>query len=311
MTSLTAVDAANAAQAFQTRPSRLRPWRNPWRKPWFLSSITWIYIVWSLLPVAIAVQFSFNAGRSRSVWQGFSFRWYWQDPYSSLLTDPSLRLAMRNTLVLGIGTVLVSVPIGVLLALGLTRWRSKASAASNGISLVPLVTPEIVLGSALYLVFSTMYSPFIALGMGAMLLGHVTFSISYILVIVRSRLLSIGPEFEMAARDLGATSIQALRTILLPLLMPAIVAGAAITFAGSIDDFVVSQFLYGNAENITVPIKLYSAVRAAPTPALNALATMLLVGSTLALLAAYAVLRGRRRGGGGGEQALSALASIE
>jgi spermidine/putrescine transport system permease protein len=147
--------------------------------------------------------------------------------------------------------------------------------------------------------------------MPAMVLGHVTFSISYILVIVRSRLLSIGPEFEMAARDLGATSIQALRTILVPLLMPAIVASAAITFASSIDDFVVSSFLYGDAANITVPIKLYSAVRAAPTPALNALATVLLLGSTLALLAAYVVLRGRRRGGGGGEQALAALASFE
>jgi spermidine/putrescine transport system permease protein len=310
MSSLTAVDAAHAAEAFQTKPSRMRPWRNPWRRPWFLSTLTWLYIIWSLVPVVVAVQFSFNAGRSRSVWQGFSFRWYWGDPFSSLVHDPSLRLALRNSMVLGVLTVLVSVPLGVLLALGLTRWRSKASAVSNGISLVPLVTPEIVLGSALYLVFTTMYSR-IPLGMPAMVLGHVTFSISYILVIVRSRLLSIGPEFEMAARDLGATSIQALRTILVPLLMPAIVASAAITFASSIDDFVVSSFLYGDAANITVPIKLYSAVRAAPTPALNALATVLLLGSTLALLAAYVVLRGRRRGGGGGEQALAALASFE
>jgi len=308
MSSLTAVDAANAAEAFQTRPHRLTPWRNPWRRPWFLSSITWLYIIWSLVPVAVAVQFSFNAGRSRSFWQGFSFRWYWQDPYSSLVSDKSLQLALRNSLVLGILTVLVSVPIGVLLALGLTRWRSKASAVSNGISLVPLVTPEIVLGSALFLVFTTLFTR-IPLGMQAMLLGHVTFSISFILVIVRSRLLSIGPEYEMAARDLGATSIQALRTILVPLLMPAIVASAAITFAGSLDDFVVSSFLYGNAQAITVPIKLYSAARAAPTPALNALATVLLIGSTLALLVAYLVLRGRRKGGS--EQALSALASFE
>jgi spermidine/putrescine transport system permease protein len=308
MSSLTAIDAANAAQAFQTKPSRLRPWRNPWRRPWFLSSLTWLYIIWSLVPVVVAVQFSFNAGRSRSTWQGFSFRWYWQDPYSSLVNDPSLRLALRNSMVLGLLTVLVSVPIGVLLAVGLTRWRSRASAVSNGISLVPLVTPEIVLGSALYLVFSNIYSK-VPLGMPAMVLGHVTFSISYILVIVRSRLLSIGPEFEVAARDLGATSIQALRTIMVPLLMPAIVASAAITFASSIDDFVVSNFLYGDAANITVPIKLYSAVRAAPTPALNALATVLLMGSSLALLVAYLVLRGRRKGGG--EQALATLASFE
>jgi spermidine/putrescine transport system permease protein len=308
MSSLTAVDAANAAEAFQTKPSRLRPWRNPWRKPYFLSALTWLYILWSLVPVVMVVQFSFNAGRSRTQWQGFSFRWYWGDPYSALVHNPDLLRALRNSMVLGILTTLVSIPIGVLLALGLTRWRSRASAASNGVSLIPLVTPEIVLGSALYLVFTTMYSR-IPLGMPAMVLGHVTFSISYILVIVRSRLLSIGPEFEMAARDLGATSIQALRTILMPMLMPAIVAAAAITFASSLDDFVVSSFLYGDAANITVPILLYSATKAAPTPALNALATVLLVGSTLALLAAYVVLRGRRKGGG--EQALSALASFE
>jgi spermidine/putrescine transport system permease protein len=222
-------------------------------------------------------------------------------------SDELLR-ALRNSLVLGLFTTLVSVPIGVLLAIGLTRWRSKASAASNGISLVPLVTPEIVLGSALYLVFTTLYSS-IPLGFPAMLLGHVTFSISYILVIVRSRLLSIGGEYEMAARDLGATSIQAMRSILVPMLMPAIVASAAITFASSLDDFVTSSFLYGQAEAITVPILLYSSVRASPTPALNALAAVLLLGSTLALLVAYLVLRGRRKGGG--EQALSALASIE
>jgi spermidine/putrescine transport system permease protein len=308
MSSLTGVDAAHVNEAFQDRPKRVVPWRNPWRRPWFLSSITWIYIIWSLAPVAVAVQFSFNAGRSRSSWQGFSTRWYWGDPILSLVNSDELLRALRNSLVLGLFTTLVSVPIGVLLAIGLTRWRSKASAASNGISLVPLVTPEIVLGSALYLVFTTLYSS-IPLGFPAMLLGHVTFSISYILVIVRSRLLSIGGEYEMAARDLGATSIQAMRSILVPMLMPAIVASAAITFASSLDDFVTSSFLYGNADAITVPILLYSSVRASPTPALNALAAVLLLGSTLALLVAYFVLRGRRKGGG--EQALSALASIE
>jgi spermidine/putrescine transport system permease protein len=314
MSTTNAFDAVGAAHAFDeqsaspSRPPRRLPWRNPWRRPWFLAGITWAYVLWSLVPVLVAVQFSFNAGRSRSSWQGFSFRWYWQDPDASLWQSPQLLLALRNTLVLGVLTVLIATPIGVLLALGLTRWRSKASAVSNGISLVPLVTPEIVLGSALYLVFSNLYTS-IPLGLPAMLLGHVTFSISYILVIVRSRLLSIGNEYEIAARDLGATSTQALWTILMPMLMPAIFASAMITFAGSLDDFVVSSFLFGDASNITVPIALYSAVKASPTPALNALAALLLFGSMLALVLAYLVLRGRRKGGG--EQALNTLASFE
>lgn len=309
---MSGINAVGVQRAFdqpeQPAPRRL-PWRNPWRRPYVLSAVTWLYILWTLIPVLIAVQFSFNDGRSRSSWQGFSMRWYWGDPDSSVWADPTLRQALGNSLLLAVGTVVVATPLGVLLAVGLTRWRSRSSQVANGISLVPLVTPEIVLGSALYLVFSNLYTS-IPLGLPAMLLGHVTFSVSYVLVIVRARLVSIGTEYEAAARDLGATSNQALRTVLLPLLTPAVFASAMIVFAGSLDDFVVSSFVYGDAEAITVPIKLYSAVKAAPTPALNALATILLVGSTLALVLAYLVLRGRNRGGTG-KQALAELASIE
>jgi spermidine/putrescine transport system permease protein len=285
-------------QTVRAAPARkwVPPWRNPWRKPYVLATVTWLYILWSLLPVVIAVQFSFNDGRSRSTWQGFSRQWYCCND-GSAFEDPSLTLALKNSLILGVATVLVATPLGVMLAMGLSRWRSKASNVANGIAMVPLVTPEIVVGSALYLVMVNLYQ-FVPLGRPAMLLGHVTFSVSYVLVIVRSRLLSIGREYEEAARDLGASPLQAIRTILVPLLMPSIFASAMITFATSLDDFVVSQFLFGDASNITVPIKLYSAVRAAPTPALNALASLLLVGSFLALILAIVGLRTRKRGGG-------------
>jgi spermidine/putrescine transport system permease protein len=167
---------------------------------------------------------------------------------------------------------------------------------SNGIALIPLVTPEIVLGSALYLVMVNLYQ-FVPLGRPAMLLGHVTLSVSYVLVVVRSRLQSIGPDFEEAARDLGASPLRAIRTILLPMLMPSIFASAMLVFATSLDDFVVSQFLFGDASNATVPVRLYNAVRNAPTPALNALATLLLVASFLAVVLAYVGLRAARRRG--------------
>jgi spermidine/putrescine transport system permease protein len=184
-----------------------------------------------------------------------------------------------------------------MLAMGLARWRSRTSKVANGIALVPLVTPELVLGSALYLVMVNLYQ-FVPLGRPAMLLGHVTFSVSYVLVVVRARLLAIGGDFEEAAQDLGASPLQAIRTIMIPLLMPSIFASAMLVFATSLDDFVVSQFLFGDASNVTVPIKLYNAVRSAPTPALNALATLLLVASFLALIFAYVGLRARRRGSG-------------
>jgi spermidine/putrescine transport system permease protein len=305
---MTVLDRPAAAAATASKPARKwrPPWRNPWRRPYILASITWLYIVWSLAPVLIAIQFSFNDGRSRSVWQGFSTQWYCCNE-GSIHEDPSMLHALNNSLILGVATVLVATPLGVMLAMGLTRWRSRTSAVANGISLVPLVTPEIVVGSALYIVMTQLYTA-VDLGRPAMLLGHVTFTVSYVLVIVRSRLLSIGGDYEEAARDLGATPLQAIRTILLPLLMPAVFAAAMITFATSLDDFVVSQFLFGDASNATVPILLYNAVRASPTPALNALATILLVGSFLALILADLAMRARRRGSD--ESTLETLADL-
>ena len=294
------------------------PWRNPWRRPYVLATVTWLYILWSLVPVLIAIQFSFNDSRSRSSWNGFTTAWYCCGTEVGSLTegssvfgagaDDALLTALQNTLTLGLITTLIAVPIGTALALGLTRWRSRTSNAANAVSLFPLVTPELVLGSAIYLVITTLYTQ-IGLGRNALILGHVTFSISFILVIVRGRLVSIGNEFETAAQDLGATRMQAIRTVLLPMLVPAIFASAMITFAASLDDFVVSNFLFGDASQITVPVLLYSAVKAAPSPALNALATILLIGTLTALVLTYAVLRLRRRGESG--SALDDLAGVE
>ncbi|WP_084714174.1 ABC transporter permease [Streptacidiphilus rugosus] len=278
------------------------------RRPYVLAGITWAYVLWSILPVVVAVQFSFNAGRSRSVWQGFSLRWYVGDPVASVLHDASLRLALTNSIRLAVLTTLITTPLGVALALGLARWRGRGSGAANTLMLLPLATPEIVMGSALFLVFTDLFR-FVPLGPVAQLLGHVTFSISYVVVIVRARLASIGTEYETAARDLGATPMRALRTVLLPLLTPSVFAAAMIVFAGSMDDFVISSFLSSDASSATVPIKLYSAVRSSPTPALNALATLLLVGSFLAVVLAWLVIR--RRGDAAGGSALEQLASMD
>ncbi len=272
-----------------------RWWEDPWRRPVFLATLTWFYIVWSIVPVLIAIQFSFNSGRSRSTWQGFSFRWWWGDPDRSLWHDPSLRDALANSLVLAGLTMLIATPLGVALALGLARWRGPVARGSNLLMLVPLSTPEIVMGAMLFLVFDNLYTA-IPLGRPAMLLGHVTFSVSYVVVVVRGRLLTIGRDLEEAAQDLGATPLQALRTIVLPLLGPAIFASLMIVFATSIDDFVISAFLSVDASSETVPIKIYSNVRGSPTPALNALAAAMLVGTAVALVLAVVALKMFRRG---------------
>jgi spermidine/putrescine transport system permease protein len=241
-------------------------------------------MAWSIIPVCIAILFSFNDGRSRSVWQGFSFRWYWGDPNQSVWHDPSLRGALEQSFKLACFDMLIAVPLGVGLAIGLTRWRGFGAKPVNFLMLFPLVTPEIVMAVSLLLVFTTLYK--VQLGTTAQVLGQVTFSVSYVVLVVRSRLLSIGPEYEEAARDLGASRVGALRLVLLPLLTPAIFASLVVVFALSIDDFVVTDYLSSNSSTQTVPIKIYSSVRGTATPALNAVATVLVVATLCAVLLA-------------------------
>src|SRR5262245_54464551 len=273
---------------------RLRAWlANTWGKPRFLILYTALYLVWSIVPILIAIRFSFNEGRSRSTSQGWSFRWYTGDPDLSVLHDPELSSALEQSLRLAAIAVLVTVPLGVALAIGLTRWRGRAAGVSRGISLATLVTPEIVMGTALLLLFVDLLT-FIPLGTPAQAIGHITFSLIFVVLIVRGRLLAIGPEYEEAARDLGASRLQALRLALLPMLVPAIVASGIIVFAISMDDFVISAFLSSGTSTDTVPVRIYATGRTAPTPALNALATLTLVITILISLVGFLLWRGVR-----------------
>jgi len=278
--------------------------RNPWGRPRWLGVVTVLYILWSVVPVVLAIVFAFNAGRSRTTWQGFSFRWF-TGSTGSVLHDPALQGALKHTLLLAVICVAVSTPLGVSLALGLQRWRGRGSGSVNTLMLLPLVTPEIVMGVALLLLFLRVF-PEIGLGTTAQVIGQVTFTLSYVVVIVRGRLTSIGPEYEEAAADLGAPPHDQLRRVLLPLLAPAIIAAAAISFAVSIDDFVVTQYLSSDASTTTVSMLLYATARGAPTPALNAIATVALVITLVTLSLAFLVYR---RFAGGKEAA--ALAAME
>jgi spermidine/putrescine transport system permease protein len=292
-------------------PSRFKSWwSNPWGKPRFLVLFTWAYILWSLVPVAIAVQFGFNEGRSRSAWQGFSLRWYFHDPNLSVLHDPSLRAALVQSLQLAALTMLIATPLGVALAIGLARWTGWGARPANFLMLFPLVTPEIVMGVALFLVFVHLFG-FVRLGTMAQVLGHVTFTVSYVVIVVRGRLFSVGREYEEAAMDLGASRWQALRSVLLPMLAPAIWASLMVAFAISIDDFVISAFLMGDASSTTIPVKLYSAARLAPSPALNALASILLFASMLAISIAILVMRRSRKKEGAEGSAVEDFARLD
>jgi spermidine/putrescine transport system permease protein len=294
-----------------SRPQRVRDWlANPWSRPRWLAAFTVAYLVWALAPVLIAIQFSFNAGRSRSAWQGFSLRWYITDPALSVLNDDSLRLALTQSLKIAVLTMVIATPLGVGLAIGLARWKGPGARPANTLMLFPLVTPEIVMGVALFLVFTNLFG-FISLGTPAQLLGHVTFTLSYVVVVLRGRLFAVTAQYEEAAMDLGASRWQAMRLVLLPLLMPAIFAALALVFAISIDDFVISAFLVAEQSTVTLPVRLYSSTRLGPTPALNALATILMLITLGAITVAGLALRRSRRRAGGDGSAVEDLAQID
>ena len=280
--------------------------RNRHGRARWLALITWLYVMWSLLPVLIAVRISLNSGKSRSSFQSPSFRWYWGDATSSVWHDDTLHTAMWNTLKLAGLCMLIATPLGVAMAIGLQRWRGKVSTGANTLMLVPIVTPEIVFGVALFIVFTQVYTGLPG-GITTQLLGHVTFTLSFVVVIVRGRLAAIGNQFEEAARDLGATRLQALRLVLLPMLGPAIFASLMVVFATSVDDFVISSFLSTGASTETVPIKIYSGARAGSTPALNALATVMLLVTLLAVALAGLVMR-RMRAHGDDSASLAGIA---
>jgi spermidine/putrescine transport system permease protein len=276
--------------------NRLRQWwSSPWRPPRFLALITLAYLIWSLLPVLVAVLFSFNNGRSRTVWQGFSMRWYWGDPVRSVFHDDTLRTALTHTLWLGLLATIVTVPLGVAFALGIDRWRGRLPAGASFTMLLSFVLPETLMAVALLFVITQVATP-LEPGTMAQVVGLVTFQLSYPVVIVRSRLLTIGKQYEEAAVDLGASPVGAVRRVLLPMLVPAIFASTVLVFADVIDDFVIVRYLSGDSSTGPVSVKIYNTARAAPSPALNALATMLLVFSLVAILVGFVIYRRLTRG---------------
>jgi spermidine/putrescine transport system permease protein len=299
------------AEAPVTTPSFVQPkpsWRdrlgNPWGKPRFLRLTTWVYILWSLVPVLLAIRFAFNSGRSRTSLQGWSLRWFWKDPNLSVFNDPTLQAALKHSLVLATIVMLISMPLGTALALGLRRWEGRGAGPANILLLLPLVTPELVFAVGMFLLFTTAFD-FIGLGTLAQSIGQVTFTLSWVVLIVRGRLVTIGRDVEEAAADLGAPPTHVVWRVLLPLLVPAMAASILVAFALSIDDFVVSQYLASGADTTTVPMRIYAQARGAPTPALNAIATVGLIITLLTLTAAFLVYR--RFAGGKDANALATL----
>jgi len=306
-----ATPAERSPAAARTGLRRLRPQPNPWRHPWLLEGITWLYLIWSLVPIALAVLFSFNNGKSQSTWQGFSWRWYFADPVNSVLHSPPLQEAVVQTFRLSVYTTLIAVPLGVTFALGINRWRGYTASTFNFVMILSFVIPELIFGVAMFFVFTALFT-FVHLGTLAQTLGLVTWNVSWPAIIVQARLVTIGKQYEEAAADLGATQLQTMRRVMLPLLAPAIFASAVLVFSSVIDDFVIVDLLYSNAGNTPMSVYIYSQQRGGNGgPALNALGTIMLVMSFVIAIAGYFAYRWMTRGERSDRKAaLSTIAGI-
>jgi spermidine/putrescine transport system permease protein len=232
-------------------------------------------VAYLLLPIAVIAVFSFNdpEGKFNYTWQGFTTE-SWQDPFAV----EGLNDAMVTSLELAALSTLVSTILGTLLALALVRHEFFGRRAANLLIVIPMATPEVVIGAALLSMFVTWN---FALGFETLLIAHIMFSISFVVVVVRSRLIGFDRSLEEAARDLGAGAFQTFRLVTLPLLMPGIVGAALLAFALSVDDFVISNFNAGQTE--TFPLWIFGAAQRGIPVQVYVLATMLFVVTVAAM----------------------------
>jgi len=224
------------------------------------------------LPILILVIFSFNANSVVGVWTGFSTRWY-----AELLQDRALINSFQVSLWVAFWSTLVSTVLGTLGAMALERFRFRGKLTYDATMYLPIIIPDIVMALSALLFFVLVAVP---LSRYTILVAHVAFNISFVAVVVRGRLAEMDRALEEAAADLGANTWTTFRRVTLPLLMPAIISAALLAFTLSLDDFVITFFVSGPGST-TLPVRVYSMIKFGVTPEVNAISTLMLLGSTV------------------------------
>jgi spermidine/putrescine transport system permease protein len=230
--------------------------------------ITWVLLLFFYLPILVLVLYSFNSSRFGGSWTGWTLHWYRQ-----LWREREIWNALTNSLVIAISATLASTVLGTTAAIALHRYASRLQKIHYTLIYTPLVVPEILMGISLLLFFAALR---LELGLFTIFLAHVTFCISYVTMVVLGRLQDFDYAIVEAAQDLGADWWLTVRRVLLPLLMPGIVAGGLLAFTLSIDDFVITFFVAGPGST-TLPIRIYSMIKHGAPPLINALSSILLV----------------------------------
>ncbi len=243
---------------------------------WLLNAFAGLALVYLLIPIAVILVFSFNdpQGRFNFIWQEFSFD-AWLHPFAVQGVGDALEKSLQIAALSTIGATI----LGTLTALALVRYEFKGRAPINFFIFIPLATPEVVLGAALLSQFLNLGTP--QLGFATILIAHIMFNLSFVVITVRSRLIGFDRSLEEAAQDLGATPFETFRLVTLPLIMPGVVSAALLAFALSIDDFVITNFNSGST--ITFPLFIWGAARVAIPPQIYVIASMIFL-FTLAMM---------------------------
>jgi len=225
-----------------------------------------IVFIFLYLPIVILIAFSFNSSEMNILFENFTFDWY-----KNIFNNINLLNAFKNTILIAIISTIVSTIIGTISAIALYKYDFPLKKLINKLIYIPIVIPEIVLGISLLSVFTLIK---LDLGIFTIILAHITFSIPYVIVSVRSVLYSLVPNYEEAAKDLGVNNFKTFLYVTLPLIKPGIVSGATLAFTLSLDDVVISYFTAGPGSN-TLPLYIYSIVKTGITPDVNALSTLM------------------------------------
>lgn len=234
------------------------------------------------LPIAVLVLFSFNESKLNIVWTGFTLDWY-----ASLWHDTVLVRALQNSLIVAVFTTLISLVLGTAGAWLLHRYRYRAASLLETLAFLPMIVPEVILGVSLLILFVTIG---VQLGYTTIVISHVTFCFPFVMASVQARLSGLDPALEEAALDLGATPVQAFTKVLVPYLMPAIVSGGLMSFTLSLDELIVTYFT-ASAGTRTLPLEIFGRVKKGLDPSLNAISTVFIVVTVLALVITEVVRR--------------------
>ena len=254
-------EASNGVDKTVKKPTHSITWQG------FFAGLMYLFMY---LPILVLTLFSFNASPSSARWEGFSWQWY-----QRLFADDRIFIALQNSLIVAIGSVTIAAVLGTLMSVGLAKYNFPGKGLYQGIAYLPLIVPDIAIAVATLLFLAYIAIP---LSIGTVIAAHVVFCIAYIAIVVSTRFANLNPFLEEAALDLGATPVQAFVKVLLPQLLPGIIAGCLLAFVLSMDDLLIASFTTGSGAT-TLPIEIFSRVRTGVKPDINDLSVLLILAS--------------------------------